>query len=249
MDNMMENEMTVVKSEIESHISILRKMSELDVEIAKLKNNEAGIPYVIETVEGKCREAGEEVRTMEENIKELKKELRDKEGEAKGAQDHIGTKRSRLTDVKTNKEYAAILSEMELLEGQISENEERQLAVMEELEGLEVELKQKKANLEAEKRKFEEFKKQKEIEKIRIRETIEEETVKRGDVYSRLGPELAQQYDRLIESGKENAVVAYKSQACQMCFARTTPQEEVLMKRRKDIVSCPQCGRFLYWGE
>lgn len=245
----MEDEITNVQDQIERRISILRKISELDMKIAELKNIEAGIPHVIETVGKKSREAAEEVLAMESRIPELKKELREKEGEVKGFQEQIGNKRSKLTDVRTNKEYSAILTELELFEGKIGESEERQLAIMEELEVLDGALKRGKANLKEEKQKFEEFKKQKEVEKVRLKETVEEETVNRAEISDSLDPELVRMYDRMSKTGKKNIVVAYKSQACQICFARVTPQDEVLMRRGKDIISCPQCGRFLYWGE
>lgn len=241
--------MTTAQDPVESQLSLLRRVSELDVEVAKLKSFEARIPIALEKAQEDCRQAEEVLRAAETVLQNLKKELRDKEGEVQTLKEQIGNRRGKLTDVKTNKEYTALLSEIDLLQAKIGQNEERQLAIMEEVETQNGALKEKKNLVEAEKRNFEEVQKQKELEKIRLGEATAEELAKRDEVAGQLDPKLAQQYDRLISSGKPDAVVAYKSQACQSCYARLTPQEEVLLRRGRDVISCPQCSRFLYWGE
>lgn len=238
-----------VKDELNSDMGVLRRLSEHDAEIAKLRGFEEGIPRSIEMAREGCEKAEEAVRSAEKNLEELQKELREKEGEAKDFQQQIISRRSKLTDVKTNKEYAALLAEADALKEKTAENEDRQLAIMESLEGLNKEIKEKKSELETEKKNFEEVKKQKELEQGRLKEAIADETAKRDDVLTRLDPEIAQMYERLVSSDKRNAIVGYKAQACQACFARITPQDEIRLRRGKDIIPCPQCNRFLYWME
>lgn len=245
----MDKELLTLQKELQNDMLLLRKASELEGELSRLKGFEAEIPILIDKARDKCREAEEDISAVEEKIQGLKKELRDKEGAVSDLKGHIIQRRSKLTDVKTNKEYQALLSEMELLEKKIGKNEERQLSIMEELDGLGVALKAKKKDFDVEKQKFEEVKKQKELEKTRLKEAIKEESAKKDEIFSQINPKLALQYERLVTTGKRDAVVAYKSQACQSCYARTTPQEEVMMRRGNVIVICPHCSRFLYWGE
>ncbi len=246
---MISEELDTIKREFNSELTNLRKLGEHDAEIAKLKSFEAEIPRFLERAKEHYLEAEEEVRSFEEEIDNLKKELRTKEGEVKSFKDQMGQKRSKLVDVKTNKEYSAIQAEMKTTEEKIAENEERQLAIMESLEGIDGELKQQKEALAEEKRKFEEITKQKEQEKIRLMEAMEEEKAKKADSTDRIDPDTIKIYNSLVKSGKTDAITEYKNQACQICFARITPQEEILLSRGKDIIFCPQCGRFLYSKE
>ena len=206
-----------VQDQLESQGTLLRRVSELDAEIARLKSFEARIPLALEKAGEQCRQAEGAVQAAEKSIQDLKKELRDKEGEVLSLREQIGNRRGKLTDVKTNKEYTALLSEMDLLQEKIRQNEERQLSIMEELESMNGSMKEKKSLVESEKRNFEEVKKQKEQERIRLGEAVAEESAKRTEVYGRLDPKLAQQYERLGLTGKKDAVVAYKDQACQLC--------------------------------
>lgn len=244
----MNTETATPQDKTQNPMSLLRKASELEAEISRLKGFEASIPELMDKAREKLRKAEEDISSAEGKTQGLKKELRDKEGEVSGLKDQIIQRRSKLTDVKTNKEYHALLSEIEMLDKKIASNEERQLFIMEELDVMNAGLKEKKKDAEAEKQKFEEVKKQKELEKVRLAEAIAEESGKKDEIFSRLDPKLVQQYDRLVVAGKRDAVVAYKFQACQACYGRTTPQEEVLMRRGDAIVICPQCSRFLYWG-
>ena len=54
-------------------------------------------------------------------------------------------------------------------------------------------------------------------------------------------------YERLVRSKGENVVVGVEHGVCGGCHMRLPPQLLVMCQAKKELVSCSNCGRILYY--
>jgi predicted nucleic acid-binding Zn-ribbon protein len=66
---------------------------------------------------------------------------------------------------------------------------------------------------------------------------------KRNELLKKLPEELAQIYE-ILKKRYRQAIAPVESDFCLGCFQKL-PTE--LLTRSKDIITCPNCGRILYW--
>jgi predicted nucleic acid-binding Zn-ribbon protein len=162
----------------------------------------------------------------------------------------LEAKRSRykgqLMEVKTNKEYTAMLHEIEGVEREIRGREDQILAEMEKSEGLAAEVKAEEEAFKAAEGRSRESgraldERSRELEAERTRLAAERDTVAAtvpGEVL-----ELFQRVARL----RGVAVAEARDGMCQVCHVKLRPQMFVDIKRNEEILQCPACNRVLYY--
>jgi hypothetical protein len=167
-----------------------------------------------------------------------------------GALQDLETKRSRykgqLMEVKTNKEYTAMLHEIEAVEREIRSREDEVLSEMEKTEALGAEIKQEEeAFREAEQRHgtgakaLDERAKALEADAARLRG-------ERAEVASTLDEDLLALFERVAKL-RGVAVAEARDGMCQQCHVKLRPQMYVDLKKNETIQQCPSCSRILYF--
>jgi len=162
----------------------------------------------------------------------------------------LETKRSRykgqLMEVKTNKEYTAMLHEIEGVEREIRGREDQVLGEMEQAETLAAEIKREEgAFKEAEERHRVEGK----VLDERARSLTEERSRLANDreaVAATVPEELLGLFQRVARL-RGTAVAEARDGMCQVCHLKLRLQMYAELKRNAEIVQCPGCNRILFY--
>jgi predicted nucleic acid-binding Zn-ribbon protein len=154
--------------------------------------------------------------------------------------------KGQLMEVKTNKEYTAMLHEIEAVEREIRGLEDQVLAEMEKAESLGAEIKEEDASFKArEERHRADVKALDErgraLEADAARLAAERDEVARGVDEDMLG--LFQRVARL----RGSAMAEARDGMCQVCHVKLRLQMFVEIKRNEEIMQCPACNRILYY--
>ncbi len=84
-------------------------------------------------------------------------------------------------------------------------------------------------------------------------EKVEEELKNAGrqrqETAARVGPPILAQYQRLLASKGGTAIVESRNESCSGCYMSIPPQVFVNVKKNESIITCPHCGRILYYKE
>jgi predicted nucleic acid-binding Zn-ribbon protein len=155
----------------------------------------------------------------------------------------------KLPAVKTNKEYSAILHEIDAIKEKISSFEDRELEIMEILEEKEKTLPGIEIEFKEEEKKYQEYKAKKESEAVRVKKDLEKFQVQRLDVIRSLDPKWVSDYDKVASRTDGLAVVGTKDGVCHGCFQALRPQMIIDIRTSEQMHQCPECYRFLYWEE
>jgi uncharacterized protein len=221
-------------------------LQDLELRIASLQKESSDIPNKTQSIENELQRIKLELQGRVAHMKELSNRKRTLEGQV----DLIRAKLSRLKDqlmaVKTNKEYTAMLHEIQIAEEQVRNEEDKILEVMEETEGKEQDLKateqamlKRSAELQENIRKIYESAPSLEAELARLHG-------EKRLMESQIGAELLSRYRRIADARKGIALAEAKDELCSVCHVRIRPQMYAELLRTENIHSCDSCSRILF---
>ena len=159
----------------------------------------------------------------------------------------IARSKNRMSEVKTNKEYQAILREIDDLKKEITGKEDGMLEAMEKIEALAGEVEVLEKEVEAHRKVFDENRKKIEQENDQLRGKLDHLQAIQQKVRDKMEPSLLKRTDFLLLKQCGIAVAAVQNSVCQICHLNIPPQKFIELQRDNALHQCPHCHRFLYW--
>lgn len=184
----------------------------------------------------------EKVKTI---LEENKKKQKQNELNIKDNNEKIAKYKNQLLEIKTNKEYKALNSEIGHLEKEKSDVDDKILDLMEQESNIKIQLKEAKTTHELAEKNLKENE-----EKLKKRiSDVEKEIVdlraKRNSLAKHLPTNLVKRYAALIKNKNRKAVVFNINNACSGCGYKIRPQLLIELKGANKHISCENCGRML----
>lgn len=233
-------------------IKLLIDLQQCDLKISDMERRKKEIPNKIELVSKKVEDAKKELENDAANLNALKKERRQVEMEIDDMEVKIRKSNEKLANIKTNKEYRAALKEIDELQEQKSQLEDKLLEIMEAIEVAEERHKEIKEKIKQEEKACEEEKKrilaeekvlESEIGKLKkVREQLCEK-IKKVD------GRLLQEYEFLRARKGGIAISPVIRGVCQTCHLGIPPQKFNELIKGETLMKCPHCMRIIYWGD
>jgi uncharacterized protein len=224
-------------------------LQDLELKIASLQKQASDIPNKIQSFESELQRLKSEFQARSAHMKELVNHRRSLEGQVDASRAKLSRLKDQLMAVKTNKEYTAMLHEIQMAEEQIRVEEDKILEIMEEMEtkennlkGAEQEMLKRTSELQESIRKTNESSPLLELELTKLcEEKIQKE--------SQVGMELLSRYRRIADARKGIALAEAKDELCSACHIRIRPQMYADLIRTETIQSCDSCSRILFYRE
>lgn len=227
---------------LESLVSLQR----VENEIRRIETGLQEVPRLKQEFDARL---AEERRLLDE-VREASATCQKNRRQHEGSLQDLETKRSKykgqLMDVKTNKEYTAMLHEIETVEREIRAREDQILLEMERAETLAVDMKrEEEAFKKAEARQREEGQALDSRSQALTAEAARF-TAERDAVAAKVPPDLLELFLRVARL-RGVAVAEAKDGKCQVCHLTLRPQMYVDLKKNEEIVQCPACNRILFY--
>ncbi|MCG6926437.1 MAG: C4-type zinc ribbon domain-containing protein [Acidobacteria bacterium] len=217
-----------------------------EVEIKRLDAESAEVPRLREALE--ARVAGDRARldAAREALEASQGVRRENETAVQDLEAKRSKYKGQLMDVKTNKEYTAMLHEIEAVERDIRSREDVILEEMERAEALAADVEREEeafrsveeaargeaAELDARGARLEDEQRRMRAEREKVAATIPE--APRG-LYERVAT--------LRGTGMAEA----RDGVCQACHVKMRPQPWVELRQNEQLVQCEACSRILYY--
>ncbi len=227
----------------------LIRLQNLDDEIGEHKKLLAEIPVQLDADRSELEAEKKTLSSAKEEIDTLQKNRKAIESEVQGENDHMAKAKTKLTAVKTNKEYTAILAEVDGIKVRVAGLEDKELEIMEVLEEKQKEIPEIEKKCKEEDAHFQEYKTKKDGELSRMKQELDVFIAKREGVMGQLPDATIQRYEKVARSCDGKAVVLLLGNICQGCFRQVLPQMVIDVKVGASIQQCSNCIRFLYWEE
>ena len=224
----------------------LISLQEVDSKIAELNKRLDVIPGQIASGEKELAEKKGKLNAAEEEIESLKKTRHQIEQDVQVESDHIAKTKGKLTTVKTNKEYTAILHEVDAVKEKIASLEDEELELMESSEVLEKQIPGLESEFKGFEGEFSQYKAQKNAELERFKNELVEVQSKREGILQAIDPKLARDYDKVLKQKGDTAVARVTKGTCQGCHQLIQPQVVIEVKSGDKLHQCQYCYRYLY---
>lgn len=229
-------------------LKLLIELQSLDSRISSFEKEKEQIPQFLQELRDKFNKYIKEVDELKSKLEKAKRDSRSKEKEIETLIAKQVKCEAKLYEVKTNKEYSALLSEIETIKQEKIKTEEDALDFMELVEKISGEIKETESQI---KKKEAEFNSEKEKTDKRLQQIEENLSSLQGDrtiIVGKLEGESLAIYQRLIENRGGLAVVPIQDEACSGCHMSLPPQRYSEVRSSTQILTCEICGRILYWN-
>ncbi len=155
--------------------------------------------------------------------------------------------KTRMQEVKNNREYQAMDRQVDELKKDISNKEDQMLELMETIEQLQQEVKELEKEVERRRKLLEEEKAKLEGESELVVEKIAKVEAMQAKIQEKLPPQLLERWSFLLRKLAGIAVAPVEKGVCQICHLNLPPQTFIELQRDSDIMFCPHCHRIIYW--
>lgn len=227
----------------------LIELQSVDDGIDELKRNGGNLPDVIQTMDEEMEKKRNDLEEKKDKLEELKGDLRKASTEREGLLKALKKYESQLSLVKTNKEYEALLKEIDYAEFRILELEEDIDKIKKDIEEQTQLVEETEKKLEEDEAEYTEkrakFKKDLET----LEDKLEVKYDERKRVKVRLPKRVISEYERIRRGLSGKAVVPVKNDACGGCFYNFPPQVVFNAKKQDRLIHCESCGRLVVWLE
>ena len=232
---------------MKDQLTLLWELQKIDLDLKTIKEEKERYPKEIKKLDEKQKIEKERIQKEREKVESLEKTRRQKEGHLNTEQEKIKRAEGRMSEVKTNKEYQALLSEIDAMKGANSRIEEEVLQIMDEIDELKKDLSKREKEMGSTLEKIEGERKKLQ-EKMAQGEEAWNERVQRREVLSKqIESKLVKLYHTLKEKRQGVGVVSVKNETCQGCFVNVPPQLFIEVQKNNTLVRCPHCNRILFW--
>ena len=228
-------------------IEDLVKLQQIETETVRIKSALNDVSKRLDDLDSGVKSFEKTIEAQERIINELKKQYRDHESDIQLNLEKEQKIQAKLRSVKNNKEYQALLKEVEDVRGKNSKIEDEMIEFLDLMDTTEKIIATKKDEyiniFERAKSEKENIKERAEIRKKRLAE-LDVETM---EVSKLVAPELLKRYFIIKEQTPGGlAVVLVKDAVCHGCNVNIPPQLYNELFRCDSLRFCPNCQRIIY---
>jgi len=227
-----------------SEIEKLLTLQEIDSRIREIERELKDIPERQERERLRLEEHQAEVVQAEEALHAKQAQLKELELEVDAEQEKITKLRQQQVEIKTNKEFKALESEISGHQAQIKGIEDGELGMMEEVDALQRALQEKRQALKEEEAAVEGDVAAWSTRSSELQSQVEAKRAERGSAVEGIDREWLACYERIF-SRKDKALVPLEDGFCGGCHMQQPPYVVHDTKKRTKIVLCGTCGRML----
>jgi predicted nucleic acid-binding Zn-ribbon protein len=237
-------------NEVRQQIHVLVKLQGVELEIRKIKQALSQVDRRTAELDARLHEFTAAVENTQGRIQELMKTSRTLDSELQMNQGRIAKSHEKLRSVKTNKEYQSGLKEIEDLGAIVTKIEDDTLAVMEQIESAQEELKGHTARLETQAGRIRGEKESVLREAHESQETLQRMEAEAADLYDQATPQILALYRRVKAKKADSiAIVSVCDSVCLGCNVNIPPQMYNELQRVDRLKNCPNCERIIYWED
>jgi len=225
----------------------LAVLQTLDIKIRGMQREKDEIPTRLAALEGDFKKEEEKVLGQKAELDRLLKDRRHKEKELEEEVERVKKAEARVFEIKTNKEYQAVLKEIEGAKKLNRQREEEILGILERFEELQKVARQGEKELEAKRKEYQQQLSELQERAAQFEQKMAAEVKKWDERQRGIPSDLLSKYRMLLEKRQGIAVAPVSNGVCQACHMNLRPQLYIELQKQQTLILCPNCSRILFW--
>jgi hypothetical protein len=225
----------------------LVSLQTVDLKIQEMERVKQEIPQRLASLEEEFKKEEEKLKAERTGLEKLQKDRRQKEKDLEEEIDRVKKAEARVFEIKTNKEYQAVLKEIETAKKLNRQREEEILGILERFEEMQTQLGKHEKILEARRKEY-----QREVAELKQKAAsfeaeMADEVRQRQAQEKEIPRELLIKYRMLSEKRQGVAVARVINGVCLACNMNLRPQLYIELQKQDTLIVCPNCNRILFW--
>lgn len=217
-----------------------RKIAQLNSELSQLEPQR-------QALKAKTTAAQNDLESAKSRVKHLESDRKKLELEVEAKKQLIERYSMQQFQTRKNEEYRALAHEIELCKQAITQIEDRELEIMEQIEIAQKQVETATATLAETTKLVDEQLAALNQREQNLKKELAELQAGRAELALAVEETLRARYERLFRSKGGNVVVGVNRGVCGGCHMRLPPQLLVHCQAGQEIVTCTNCGRILYY--
>ena len=232
----------------------LTKLQTIERQLTQVRSRLRSRTAAVNIQQKRIDQAQADRDTIHDRIMELRKDADRQDLDLKTKDAQVDKLRTALNTSKTNKDYSAILTEINTHKADNERLADEILKAMSEIETLEVELKTAEETTQAESKKMEEVSAASAEEIDRLTKMADDLSRQRQEATEGIEPSALAAFDRIARSfpGEAMAMIEVHGKkppfeyVCGGCYMGLSAEHANALGVRDEIRTCDNCGRILY---
>lgn len=230
-------------------LELLLKLQVLDYDRGELERSKEYIPDMMDNLKREITENEDNFSSNEKELSEATIVQKNLELEVSSLQDDLKKLKSQMMAIKTNKEYDALVSQIDAVKGSMNDKETTLLETIESVEMLEDGIGElRKKSVDTKKTNDDQLGiLQEKMDSVGTKVKMKDD--ERQNITVRVPKRIMSIYERIRKSRGGSVVITVKKRACGACFKALPPHRIQELKRGDQMITCDNCGRLLFWQD
>ena len=234
---------------MDQQLNLLIQLQEIDAKLRALAAQKKRLPESLAGLERRREASKTDLDKVKEALQTAQKNKRDRDSDLEAGAQKVEKLKARSSEIKNNKEYQALLKEIETGEQENKAIEDSILGLMEKIDAAAKGITAAEERAREEEKTLEAERQQVEAEFAKVDEETKGVEQARNEIVAQVQPAIFNQYQKLLAGKAGVAIAEARSEACAGCYMSIPPQVFVNVKKNEQIITCPHCGRILYYKE
>jgi len=232
----------------------LRKLQKIEQDIAHVRSRIRVRNNAVNVQKRKIEQLEQDRDSLAAQALERRKLADSLELDLKQSDEQVVSFRAGLNAARSNKEYAAILTQINTLKADSSKIEDRTLSVIQEIESLKTQADGLSSQIDEENKRLDEINAQSEKELTKLNGMLDGLNATRAEAAKDIPSATLSTFERISSNYEGEAMAQIEihgrkepfSYICGGCFMGLTPEHANALSLRDEIRTCDNCGRILY---
>ena len=228
-------------------IEKLLVLQDRDRKIHRVQQELAQIAPERENLRAKAAATQTQLEAAKNRVKQIESERKQRDLEIEAKKSQIEKYLNQQLQTRKNEEYKALTHEIEMAKEVIFKIEDAEIVLMEQAEAAQKDVARATTEAAAAKKLVDDQIGELNQREENLKKELAEMTGGRAQLASAVDESTRNRYERLFKSKGENVVVGVEHSACGGCHMKLPAQIVTHCRAQAELVTCPNCGRILYF--
>jgi hypothetical protein len=236
-----------LRNSMQETIEKLLILQDRDRKISRVQQELAHIAPERETLRARAAATQSQLDAAKGRVKQIEADRKRLEVDVEAKKTQIEKYANQQLQTRKNEEYRALTHEIDGCKADITKIEDQEIELMEQAEAAQKEVARATQEAAAAKKLEDEQVAQLNQREENLKKELAELQGSRAALASAVDETARARYERLLKSKGDNVVVGVDHGACGGCHMKLPAQILVTCQGHKELVSCINCGRILYY--
>ncbi|MCK4850235.1 MAG: hypothetical protein KAT11_02735 [Phycisphaerae bacterium] len=234
-------------------IQSLLRLQEIETQLWALRDALTAKNHAVNAQQRKIQQLQQQTQQKLDQLKHARADADSQELDIKAQESEIGKLRNALNTARTNKEYNAILSQINSDRAEIARQEERGLALLTQIDQMDAECRQAQKQIAQAQDRLDALRRDQQDAQAQSRQDLDKLEQAKATVADSIPASVLDQFQRIGQSFNGQAMAAVtqpdhrgSAYCCSGCYMSITIDTVDVLMSKDEIKQCPNCQRLLY---